>query len=112
MKKYLNRFLSAKVENLLSEFPVVAILGPRQCGKTTLVKHLLSNTSKYLCLDLEKPSDLKKLTDPELFFETNSDKLFCLDEIQRLPDIFPIIRSFCDEQDRNELFLILGSASP
>lgn len=112
MKNYLNRHHFTKINALLAEFPVVAILGPRQCGKSTLAKHLLQNKEKTLYLDLEKPSDLKKLTDPELFFASQQDKLFCLDEIQRLAELFPFLRSFCDEQDRNELFLILGSASP
>ena len=112
MKNYLARKLGQRIQLLLNDFPVVAIIGPRQCGKSTLAKQLLINHSNSLMLDLEKPSDNDKLSNPELFFETHSNKLFCLDEIQLLPEIFSVIRSFSDEEGRNAMFLILGSASP
>ncbi len=63
-------------------------------------------------MDLERPSDLNKLNDPEAFFTLNANKLICLDEIQRKPEIFSILRSVIDENKRNGQFLLLGSASP
>ena len=107
----ISRILSDTVQMHLKDFPVVAILGPRQSGKSTLVKKLLP-INNILYLDLERPSDVNKLTDPELFFSTQKDKIICLDEIQRMPNIFEIMRSFIDENERNGQFLILGSASP
>lgn len=97
---------------LLHENPVVGILGPRQCGKSTLAKMVLAQVPGSLYLDLERPSDLAKLADPELFLRGTGDRLVCLDEIQRVPDLFPVLRSLSDEWDRNGKFLVLGSASP
>jgi predicted AAA+ superfamily ATPase len=91
--------------------PVVAILGPRQCGKSTLARHLLAGTSGSVILDLERTSDRNKLRDPEAFFRHNQENLVCLDEIQRVPDLFPVMRSVIDERNRNGQFLVLGSAS-
>ncbi len=92
--------------------PAVAILGPRQCGKSTLAKHLISEMDNTIYLDLESNRDLKKLNDPETFFEENSDKIICLDEIQRRPEIFAPLRSILDRNSKNGQVLILGSASP
>lgn len=111
MHKYLERSISRAVVRALTEYPVVALLGPRQCGKSTLAKKLLSLRSRAVYLDLERPSDLAKLQDAESYFETNSDSLICLDEVQRSPDIFPIIRSVCDGRGKPGQFLVLGSAS-
>jgi predicted AAA+ superfamily ATPase len=96
----------------LQEMPVTALLGPRQCGKTTLSKAILSGRPDALYLDLERPDDLRALTDPQAFFRMNRGKLICLDEIQRAPEIFPVIRAEADESGVNGRFLILGSASP
>ena len=87
------------------------ILGPRQCGKTTLAKELLKKVPNSLYLDLERPSDLAKLSAAELFFREHSEKLICIDEIQRLPELFPLIRSVIDENRKPGNFLFLGSAS-
>jgi predicted AAA+ superfamily ATPase len=95
----------------LKNFPVVAILGPRQCGKSTLAKMLKDKIKGFLYLDLESPSDLRKLNDPELFFEANRVKTVCLDEIQLRPDLFPVLRSIVDRTNRKGQILILGSAS-
>ena len=98
----------------LNNFPVTAILGPRQCGKSTLAKHLISDftdTSEAVYLDLERPSDLQKLEDAEWFLSHQKGKLVCLDEIQRVPELFPVLRSIADENGTNGQFLILGSAS-
>ncbi len=109
--KYLKRVILKGVEEGLKHSPVTALLGPRQCGKSTLAKHLLTSPRPLLYLDLEKPSDLRKLEDPEWFFISQKEKLICIDEIQRKPDLFPLIRSMVDEWGENGHFLVLGSAS-
>jgi predicted AAA+ superfamily ATPase len=108
---YIHRHLEASVLKAIRNFPVTALTGPRQCGKSTLVKHLLDAYPKSIYLDLEKPSDLRKLEDAEWFFTSQKDKLICIDEIQRQPELFPLIRSLVDEWNRPNCFLILGSAS-
>lgn len=95
----------------LKSSPVVALLGPRQCGKSTLAKAILSKEKSSSYLDLEKPSDLLKLSDPELYLRPHQDHLVCLDEIQRRPGLFPVLRSLVDENRIPGRFLILGSAS-
>ena len=109
--EYISRLLETKIIESLEDFPVVAVLGPRQCGKSTMVKHIVNGRPDCLFLDLERPSDLQKLEDAEWFLTYHKDKLICLDEIQRCPDIFPLIRSIVDEEQRNGRFLLLGSAS-
>ncbi|HHJ49788.1 MAG TPA: ATP-binding protein [Phaeodactylibacter sp.] len=110
---YINRLLEGEVREALRDFPVVAILGPRQVGKSTLAKHLWEALpeDKRVYLDLELPSDLAKLGDAEWFFSQNEGKLICIDEIQRKADLFPVIRSLVDRWGGNGHFLILGSAS-
>jgi predicted AAA+ superfamily ATPase len=96
----------------LSHFPAVAILGPRQVGKTTLAKSLQKQLKKKsIYLDLERYEDLAKLTEPSLFLESRMDKCIILDEIQRRPSIFPELRSLIDRNRIPGRFLILGSAS-
>ena len=112
MHTYIKRELESNIKENLKRNPVVAILGPRQCGKSTLAKVITSSIKDVVYLDLERPSDQNRLRDPELFFASNSTKLICLDEIQRMPSIFQIIRSAVDDNDTNGQFLILGSASP
>jgi len=108
-------FIPRKIENAvfaaLQNNPVVALIGPRQCGKSTLVKHLLESNSNSIYLDLERPSDLQKLSDAEWFFNSQKGKLICIDEIQRKPELFPLIRSLVDDWNYNGAFLVLGSAS-
>jgi uncharacterized protein len=108
---YYNRLQEKEVLESLKSNPVTAILGPRQSGKSTLAKKILESYPDALYLDLERPSDLEKLKDAEWFFQSNSAMLFCIDEIQRKPDLFPLLRSLTDEWGRNGAFLILGSAS-
>jgi len=97
----------------LRQFPVVALVGPRQVGKTTLAKTVQSlPTQEAVYLDLEKPSDLAKLSDPELYLSRYQDRMVILDEIQRLPDIFNVLRALIDMNRRPGRFLILGSAGP
>jgi predicted AAA+ superfamily ATPase len=92
----------------------VALLGPRQTGKTTLA-FAISKTRPSLYLDLESQRDRNKLTDPELFFSQHPDELIILDEIHRAPEIFASLRGVIDKRRREGRrygqFLILGSAS-
>lgn len=111
MHGYIERQLSSIVENRLNSNPVVALLGPRQCGKSTLVQKIIENVPKSVYLDLESPADLNKLNDLEAFFEVNKNRLVCLDEIQRKPEIFPVLRGIVDKNRRNGQIMILGSAS-
>jgi predicted AAA+ superfamily ATPase len=109
---YYHRMLESAVRKGLENNPVVAILGPRQCGKSTLAKHIAAQTNKEVTyLDLERPIDLQKLENADLFLKKQKNKLICLDEIQRKPDLFPLLRSLVDEWGGNYHFLILGSAS-
>lgn len=111
MPAMIPRFLNGFVEKGLQQVPAVAILGPRQCGKTTLARQLVKPVENVLYLDLERPSDLARLSDPEALFAANPDALICIDEIQRLPELFPVMRVAIDLDRRPGRFLILGSAS-
>jgi len=108
---YINRYIEESVQKAINNFAVTAVTGPRQCGKSTLVKHLLEFYPQSIYLDLEKPSNLRKLDDAEWFLSSQKNKLICIDEIQRKPELFPLIRSLVDEWNRPGCFLILGSAS-
>lgn len=94
----------------LKAFPVVAILGPRQCGKTTMARAIAKKHKKVHFFDLEDPVALAELADPKLRLES-LEGLVVIDEIQRLPDLFPLLRVFSDRRPRKARFLILGSAS-
>ena len=97
----------------MSYFPVLGLVGPRQVGKTTLAKYVSDKVGKEsIYIDLENPRDIVKLSDPNLFFELNEDKCVILDEIQRQPELFAILRSMVDRNRIPGRFLILGSASP
>ena len=110
MKK---RSIQGSVEASLKKYPVVGIVGSRQAGKTTLAKMIRKGISKkVIYLDLELPSDLNKLHDPELYLAQFTDSLVIIDEIQRLPSLFPLIRALVDKKRIGGRFLILGSASP
>ena len=108
----IKRRLLANLIQALTESPAVALLGPRQAGKTTLAKIIAAQYPGSMYLDLERPSDLAKLTDPELFLSRYADRLIVLDEIQRQPELFPLLRALIDENRRPGRFLLLGSASP
>ncbi len=108
---YIPRKIEQDIREGLASNPVTAITGPRQCGKSTLVRNLIHGDPGVVYLDLERPSDYRKLDDPEWFFISQKDKLICIDEIQRKPDLFPLIRSLTDEWGGNGKFLVLGSAS-
>lgn len=96
----------------MQDNPVVAIVGPRQCGKTTLAKQFLrvEKLPDALFLDCEDPRDLTRLDNPMLALE-NAEGLVVIDEIQRRPELFPALRVLVDS-DEKKRFLILGSASP
>ncbi|MEN6423868.1 MAG: ATP-binding protein [Phycisphaerales bacterium] len=97
----------------LGQFPAVGIIGSRQVGKTTLAMMIAERRAgKAVYLDLERPSDLAKLDDAELYLRSVADSLVIIDEVQRRPELFPVLRSLIDEQRRPGRFLILGSASP
>lgn len=110
----IKRRLEDLVRDRLRHSPAVALLGPRQVGKTTLA-FALSEGMPSLYLDLESRTDLRKVQDIEAFQRANQGKLLILDEIQRLPDVFAPIRGLIDAERRkgnkNGLFLFLGSAS-
>ncbi|MCU0335367.1 MAG: ATP-binding protein [Chitinophagaceae bacterium] len=98
----------------LKAFPAVAILGPRQVGKTTLVKQIARQLSKPAhYLDLERSSDLQRLSrDAESYLESFQKECVIIDEIQRKPDLFPLLRSLIDQKRTAARFIITGSASP
>jgi len=108
----INRRLLPAIEHTLAKFPAVALLGPRQAGKTTLARIVANERPGSLYLDLERPSDLARLADPELFLSRHADQLVVLDEIQRQPGLFAVLRTLIDEKRTAGRFLLLGSASP
>ncbi len=109
---YLERNATASIRQCIENFPVTALVGPRQCGKSTLARHVLQHLSHpSILLDLERPSDLQKLENAEWFFSRQKDKIICIDEVQRKPELFPLIRSLTDEWNRPACFVLLGSAS-
>ena len=112
----ISRLAQPKLRKLLRQFPAVALLGPRQVGKTTLALSLAEeNGEQSLYLNLELPSERAKLTEPELYLAQHEDRLVIFDEIHRLPGIFATLRSLIDQRrrkgKRNGQFLLLGSAS-
>lgn len=108
---FLARGIESEVAAALRRAPVVAILGPRQCGKSTLARGIVARRRDAVYLDLERPSDRLRLSDPELFLARHEKRLVCLDEIQRVPDLFPVLRSLVDTHRKPGRFLLLGSAS-
>lgn len=97
----------------LEAFPIVGLPGPRQAGKTTLARLYADSQpeTQLHCFDLESPGDLARLANPELVLSPLKG-LIVLDEIQRLPELFPLLRVLADRPDTPARFLILGSASP
>jgi uncharacterized protein len=112
----IERSLYPKLLESLKTFPVVGLVGPRQVGKTSLARQLVAELAKTepsaVMLDLERPSDLAKLTEPELFLEPLANRLVVLDEVLLRPDLFPVLRALVDAQRTTGRFLILGSAAP
>ena len=110
----IKRRIQHHLQDQLDQFPAVALLGPRQSGKTTLALELANNRSS-IYLDLESDTDRNKLTEPELYLSSHQDKLVILDEVHRLPGLFSNLRCLIDKARRKGLksgqFLLLGSAS-
>ena len=107
--------MTDKVLKSIAQVPAVALLGSRQVGKTTFAE-VIAKKQHSIYLDLENPEDMLKVTSyPSGFLGSHSDKLIILDEIQRIPDLFPILRVLIDENRKqgrhNGQFLLLGSAS-
>lgn len=101
-----------RVRDLFRTHPGVAILGPRQCGKTTLARVIASAESTYTIFDLESPIDVRRLSAPMRNLGALSG-LVVIDEIQRRPELFEILRVLIDRPEATTTrFLILGSASP
>ena len=112
MHGYISRFAEAELAKALARSPAVAILGPRQSGKSTLARTFLKQQGiPHVFLDLQDRADRNKLAEPELFLERHRDTLVCLDEIQTLPGFFPQLRVEIDKHRRPGRFLVLGSAS-
>jgi predicted AAA+ superfamily ATPase len=83
------RRIESVVIERLEHLPAVALLGPRQVGKTTLARSIADRRDS-IYLDLESPGDQEKLSDPVVYLSRHSDKLVILDEVQRMPDLFPL----------------------
>lgn len=112
----IDRLLYSTLEELMPDFPAIGILGSRQVGKTTLAQRLAEHFGGVsIYLDLESPSDRSKLVEAEQYFDMHAGELIILDEIQRMPDLFPLLRGVIDRRRKKGLrscqFLILGSAS-
>jgi len=113
MDTIVQRLLLEYAFKRLNQLPCIALLGSRQIGKTTLSKQIQDqHRGESIYLDLESPEDLNKLTQPELYLNARSNQLIILDEIQRMPELFPILRSVIDKKRDNGRFILLGSASP
>jgi len=109
----IQRRVAAQVLEDVGQFPVAALLGPRQAGKTTLARELQSQLPKpSLYLDLELSTDLDKLQNAESFLSQHTEKCVILDEVQRKPELFPLLRALVDQNRIPGRFILLGSASP
>ena len=101
---------SQAINLLLEKSPVVALLGPRQCGKTTLAR-LVASQRESDYFDLENPLDIARLSNP-IFALEKTRGLIVIDEIQRKPEIFEVLRVLVDRPENQATFLVLGSAAP
>ncbi|HQW26520.1 MAG TPA: ATP-binding protein [Saprospiraceae bacterium] len=110
---YLPRNAEKEIIQLTKQFPAVAIVGPRQVGKTSLARYVADALEqKSIYLDLESPGDLNKLSDPELYLGSLPNLTVILDEVQRVPGLFPVLRGLIDKRRVPGRFILLGSASP
>ena len=109
------RLAQPLLTDLLAQFPAVVLLGPRQAGKTTLAFEAKSQHPNAYYLDLELPSAQRQLDDPEAFLQAHRHQLVVLDEVQRQPELFAVLRSVIDQRRRDGetagQYLLLGSAS-
>jgi len=110
----ISREQSNNIKRLLTRFPAVALLGARQTGKTTIALQIAaSRKDETLYLDLEKDSHLQRLHyDAEAYLSLNRNKLIIIDEVQRKPELFALLRALIDENRKPGRFLLLGSSSP
>jgi len=102
--------LLQRIEKAFNVAPIVTLLGPRQCGKTTIARSIAQSTASCV-FDLEEPADEAALSNPMLALGNRSG-LVVIDEVQRRPDLFPILRVLADRPENPVRFLLLGSASP
>ena len=100
-----------RIRIALRDSPTCALLGPRQCGKTTLARQFAGRKKAVHYFDLERAVDRARLRNPELAL-TDLEGLVIIDEIQRQPELFTVLRPLIDRSGRRRRFLILGSASP
>jgi predicted AAA+ superfamily ATPase len=111
----IQRIVTPAIEHSLAEQAAVAIIGPRQVGKTTLAREIADNRPGSLYLDLEAREDRDRLAEPSLFLRQYENSLVVLDEIHRVPELFSSLRGIIDQGRRTGhgkgRFLILGSAS-
>lgn len=109
------RYAQKQLLTLLAQFPAVVLLGPRQAGKTTLALAEMARRGDAIYLDLELPSAQRQLDDPESFLLAQRNRLVILDEVQRLPELFAVLRGVIDIRRRDGeaagQFLLLGSAT-
>jgi hypothetical protein len=105
------RIAAHLIRERLGWSPAVAILGPRQVGKTTLARQISAEHEGALYLDLDRPGERARLSEPDAFFLANRQRLVVLDEVQNIPEIFSVIRGEIDNDRRPGRFLVLGSAS-
>jgi predicted AAA+ superfamily ATPase len=113
--RMIQRSVTTAIEHSLTVQAAVAIIGPRQVGKTTLAREIADNRPASLYLDLEAREDRDRLTEPALFLRQYENNLVVLDEIHRIPELFSLLRGIIDKGRRTGhgkgRFLILGSAS-
>lgn len=107
----LKRVTQGVIERRLAQYPAVAVLGPRQVGKTTLAQAIAAHHAGALLLDMERESDRAAVARPELFFPAHRGRLIVLDEVQHAPHLFAALRPEIDDDRRAGRFLLLGSAS-
>ncbi len=104
---------TARLQRHLRSFPAAGLVGARQVGKTTLARNSITiDGQPSFYLDLQSPSARAQLLDAESFLRSRADRLVILDEVQTMPELFPILRSSIDEDRRPRRFLLLGSAAP
>ena len=104
------RFAANRVKTALADTPVVFLMGPRQCGKTTLIKSLIDDTWKYITLDDQAQCEIARV-DPVGFVRNLPPERIALDEVQRVPELFVSIKQAVDEDRRPGRFLLTGSAN-
>ena len=108
----IKRRIQNELAVLLDAFPAIAVLGPRQVGKTTLTRDLLKDAQNTIYFDLEDDYDIVRLQNAAFIFDHYKDVCIVLDEIQRMPDLFRQLRPVIDQYRRTGRFILTGSASP